>query len=116
MGFLKDDPSNSDIYYSTRGVRAENSAHAHIPYKDMWHVPLTNPYNPENFYSSDNAAIKPERHKNNENNDQVRRILAKMLPLQLLLSEHDYQLYKYNSTWSDGTCIDRILRNPNAYR
>jgi hypothetical protein len=67
----------TDISYSGR-LMVENSSHADSSYRDMWNIPPLH-FGPVHPLSGDDVAtIKPKRHKSVENNDQVRRTLAKI--------------------------------------
>jgi hypothetical protein len=65
----------------------EASSHADISYRDMWNIPPLH-FGPVHPLSSDDiVTIKPKRHKSGENNDQVHRTLAKILPLNSFSTE-----------------------------
>jgi hypothetical protein len=76
----------------------ENSSHADISYRDMWNIPPLH-FDPVHPLFSDGVATrKPKRHRTDENNDQVRRNIAKILPLKLLLNRANYLLYEATNT------------------
>ena len=94
----------------SRGFLVGNSAHSDINYyTPIWHLP--EPDTEQLLYSTDYAVIKPQRNKGDGNSDQVRRTLAKILPLKLLLSGEEYIFYKFDIPWARGTCGYRIARN-----
>jgi hypothetical protein len=100
---MSDNPQ-ANINYTTKPLATN--------YTDKWDLPSSDPN--QIFYGTDYTAIKPQRDKSDSNSDQVRRILANILPLKLLLSRDDYFFYKYGVT--RGMCGNRITKNSNAHR